>query len=267
MNVGVDQSCSSSHSAARIVQLSEERGVSMGEEWFDMATPGHFWMARRFEVLRRLCGHRLRGDLRCGEIGCGNGVLQAQVEAAFGLAVDGFDLHRGALERNLATRGRLHYYDITERRPELRQTYDVLFLFDVLEHIQSEDEFIEACRFHLQPGGVLLINVPARRELFSAYDRAAGHVRRYTLAGLREVARRTGMRLAEGTYWGLPFYPLLWLRRFLVRPGADARVLRAGFSSRTPTLNTLLLWCSRIEPLPQRCLGTSILAVLENNAP
>jgi SAM-dependent methyltransferase len=267
MNPGVDQPPASRPAVARVRQLSAERGVSMGEEWFEMATPGHFWMTRRFEVLRKLSGHRLRGQPRCAEIGCGNGVLQAQAESAFNLAVDGFDLHRGALERNLATRGQLHYYDITERQPEFRQAYDVLFLFDVLEHIEDEDEFIAACRFHLRPGGALLINVPARRELFSAYDLAAGHVRRYTPRSLRQVAARTGMRMAECTYWGLPLYPLLWLRRFLVRPGNDARVLQAGFSPRTSALNTVLSWLARAEPVPQRFLGTSILAVFENPAP
>lgn len=245
-------------------QLSVERGVSMGGEWFDLATPEHFWMARRFEVLRKLCGHRLTGKIQCGEIGCGNGVLQSQIEAEYGLAVDGFDLHRGALEQNISSRGQLHYYDISERHPEFQHRYDVLFVFDVIEHVTGEDEFLQACRFHLRPGGALLINVPARPELFSTYDVAAGHVRRYTLKQLRDLAGRTAMRLAEHTYWGLPYYPLLLARKMMQKRGSSASVLRAGFSPRAKAINTMLLWLARAEPIPQRALGTSLLAVFQN---
>jgi len=37
----------------------------------------------------------------------------------------------------------------------------------------------------LRPGGWLFVNVPALPALASAYDRAVGHLRRYTPASLR----------------------------------------------------------------------------------
>jgi hypothetical protein len=111
---------------------------------------------------------------------------------------------------------------------------------------------------------VIIINVPARRELFSRYDRAAGHVRRYTLKHLERVASRVDMRVVKSTYWGLPFYPLLLARKLLVSRGSDSNVLRAGFSAKSAAINSLLLRLSQAEVIPQRLLGTSILAVFEH---
>lgn len=236
----------------------------MGEEWFDLATPRHFWMIRRFEVLKKLCGDRLKRSTRCCEIGCGHGVLQAQIEFEYGIAVDGFDLHLGALKQNTSSRSRLYYYDIREKMAEFKHHYDLLLLFDVIEHIEQDVEFLRACQFHLQHAGAIIINVPARRELFSRYDTAAGHVRRYTLSHVKNLARRIDMRLAECTYWGFPFYPLLLARKFLVRRSSDSSIIRAGMSPKTTAINSLLLWISRAEFIPQRLFGTSILAVFEN---
>ena len=236
----------------------------MGEHWFELATPNHFWMIRRFEVFKKLCGGRMTKDLSCCEIGCGNGVLQAQIESEFGIAVDGFDLHLGALQRNISSRGRLYYYDVLETVEEFKHRYDLILLFDVIEHIERDVEFLIACRYHLRPGGAIVIHVPARRELFSRYDSAAGHVRRYTLKHLEHLAGLVNMRVTQRTYWGLPFYPLLLARKLLVKGGSDSAVLRAGFSPKAAAMNFLLLWLSRAELIPQRMLGTSILATFEN---
>jgi hypothetical protein len=239
----------------------------MGEDWFAMATPRHFWMIRRFEVLKKLCRARLNKNPRCCEIGCGNGVLQAQIEGEYGLAVDGFDLHLGALEQNISSQGQLYYYDILEENPEFRHRYETIFLFDVIEHIEGEVKFLQACRFHLHPAGAMIIHVPARRELFSQYDVAAGHVRRYTLKQLERLAGLVNMRMTQHSYWGFPLYPLLLARKLLVRRGSDSSVLRAGFSPKTGAVNSLLLGLSRAEIIPQSILGTSILAVFENVSP
>jgi hypothetical protein len=248
----------------RIRFMSGRRGVSMGEEWFSLATPHHFWMVRRFEVLKKMCGARLRRSRRCCEVGCGNGVLQAQIEGEYGIAVDGFDLHLGALEQNISSRGQLFYYNVLEQNPEFQHRYDTILLFDVIEHIEQEVEFLRACQFHLHSAGAIIIHVPARRELLSRYDAAAGHVRRYTLGQLEHLAGLVNMRVTERTYWGSPLYPLLLARKFLVRRGSDSSVLRAGFSPKAAAVNSLLLGMARAELIPQRIIGTSVLAVLEN---
>ena len=164
---------------SEVVRLSQPQSVSMAEVYFDLVHPDHFWAARRFDVLVQLAGALLGPQKACAEIGCGNGVLQNQLAKRFGVTVDGIDLCLKALEESVAESGTLYYYDVFQRAPEFKHKYDVIFLFDVLEHIRDDLGFLNACLYHLKAGGHVVVNVPARKELFSSYDIVAGHVRRY----------------------------------------------------------------------------------------
>jgi hypothetical protein len=52
----------------------------MASQYFDLATPQHFWSRRRFEVLQGLADELLQSATRVAEIGCGNGVLRRQLD-------------------------------------------------------------------------------------------------------------------------------------------------------------------------------------------
>jgi 2-polyprenyl-3-methyl-5-hydroxy-6-metoxy-1,4-benzoquinol methylase len=104
------------------------------------------------------------------EIGCGHGLVQRQIEDRFGIPVDGIDLNLSSLKASISGKGKLFCYDIFEERPEFRETYDFLILFDVLEHIEDQLGFFTLASNFLPPGGSIAINVPARQELFSAFD-------------------------------------------------------------------------------------------------
>ena len=236
----------------------------MADWWFEIATIDHFWIQRRFAVLRRLAGSLIPAAGEVAEIGCGHGLLQRQIEETYRREVTGFDLNESALKQNLAQLSNIFCYDIYHQHPSLRQRFDLVFLFDVLEHMADEDRFLRAVVFHLAPGGKLVLNVPAGKWAHSAYDEAAGHVRRYSMRSLQDTAARNGLQIAKSSYWGLPLAPTLLLRRLWLKGkrGKD-RIISAGFSPRTKVLNRLLAVVSKCEPIPQTFLGTSIMAVLE----
>jgi SAM-dependent methyltransferase len=251
---------------SRVVFKSSPLTGIMAERYFDLATPQHFWCKRRFEVLQAMAGDRLRSATRVAEIGCGNGVLQRQIEDAFDLAPAGFDLHEAALRHNMCRRGDVYCYDIHDRAEEFRKAFDVLLMFDVLEHIADQDRFLDSARYHLTDGGCIIINVPALQWLFSPYDQVQGHQRRYSLAGLSDVARRNGFRTSQITYWGGPLVPILALRKAALTIGrAKLDNYGAGFDSRGDFINSCLYYFSRCELLPQRIAGTSVMAVLDTN--
>ena len=72
---------------------------------------------------------------------------------------------------------------------------------------------VERSARHLAPGGKIVLNVPAGQWAYSEYDRAAGQVRRYSIATLRETGLRCGVRVQRWTYWGLPLVPTLAVPR------------------------------------------------------
>jgi SAM-dependent methyltransferase len=245
-----------------ISYLSASIPVSMGDWWFDVASTGHFWIARRFQVLTKLANDAIERAHSAAEIGCGNGLLQKEIEDRYDKPVVGFDLNELALRKNVSRLSPLYCYDIHQRNSEFQNRFDLLLLCDVLEHITNESEFLQSVKFHLAHSGVLVVNVPALQVLFSDYDRAAGHVRRYSLKQLVKVAEENGFRVRKATYWGLPLLPLLLLRKGMKLDREDGS---AGFDSRVPGMNFLLSRVARCEPVPQRLVGTSVMAVLEKS--
>jgi SAM-dependent methyltransferase len=252
-------------SVRKIEYLSPASRVSMSDGYFQIARTDHFWVRRRFQVLKLLAGDLVAGAAQIAEIGCGHGLLQRQVEDAYGKEVTGFDLNEYGLKYNLSRISRVCCYDICQRAEEFRNKFDLILMFDVLEHITDEDGFIKAVLYHLASNGKLIVSVPAGQWAFSDYDRAAGHVRRYSFSTLGETVRRSNLELERWTYWGLPLVPTLAARKFLAGRKQDERdVYASGFDSRSTFVNTALGALSRCEWIPQKWMGTSLMAVLQN---
>jgi SAM-dependent methyltransferase len=251
------------NSTRTITYLSPPAEVSMADRWFEIASVDHFWIRRRLEVFRRLAGARIANARQIAEIGCGHGLLQLQIEQTYEREVTGFDLNELALKQNVSCRSPINCYDIFQKDPALQGKFDLIFLFDVLEHIDDEDGFLGAVLFHLAPGGKLAVNVPAGMWAYSAYDIAVGHVRRYSIRSLRETANRMNLAMEECTYWGMPLLPTLALRRLWLLGKHDRNnIVSAGMDSRNQVINHLLGLLSRCEPIPQTVAGTSLMAVL-----
>ena len=64
---------------------------------------------------------------------------------------------------------------------------DAIGVFDVLEHIEHADQLVKEMYRVLAPGGLLLVTVPENEGLFSDYDIAVGHFRRYTRQSLNQL--------------------------------------------------------------------------------
>ena len=64
-------------------------------------------------------------------------------------------------------------------------------LLDVLEHQEDDKGFLRSLVDKMQPGSTLLLTVPALQGLWSQWDEALGHFRRYDKASLHSVHRET----------------------------------------------------------------------------
>jgi len=250
--------------ARAIEYLSAPAAVSMADSWFEIASLEHFWVRRRFEVLRRLAGNTITSAKELAEIGCGHGLLQRQIEEGFSKQVTGFDLNEYALRQNISRQSRVCCYDIFQCDRSLKERFEVIFLFDVLEHLADENKFLNAVCFHLAPQGWLIINVPAGQWAFSAYDTAAGHQRRYSINTLAAAANRSSLQIEDWTYWGLPLVPTLAVRKlWLMGKENESQIISRGFDAGSSAMNQALGLLSRCEPLPQKLLGTSLMATFQ----
>jgi len=67
------------------------------------------------------------------------------------------------------------------------QRFDSILYIDVLEHIEDDAAEMVRAADRLEPGGSLLVLSPAHPFLFTPFDEAIGHYRRYTRATLRKA--------------------------------------------------------------------------------
>jgi SAM-dependent methyltransferase len=235
----------------------------MGDGWFDLAVADHFWIEWRFEALRRLADHLPDPDGRVLEVGCGRGVFRQQLEEQLGYTVDACDLNITALERASPGRGKLLVYDIHDRDPSLLRRYSAVFLMDVIEHIADDAAFLRSAALHARLGSVVIINVPASPWLYSRYDEAVGHVRRYSRATLTELLRTVGLRPLAITYWGLSLVPLLLARKAMASVSGSASVVRRGFRPPGAAAHALLKRLKTLELslLRSPVYGASLMAI------
>lgn len=77
--------------------------------------------------------------------------------------------------------------------------FDTILYFDVLEHISDDKEELATASKHLRPAGHLVIVCPAHQFLFSPFDQAIGHYRRYNKRMMRTVGPN-GCRLVRLWY-------------------------------------------------------------------
>ena len=83
---------------------------------------------------------------------------------------------------------------------DIAQPLDGIFAIDVLEHIDDDRAALRTLYNKLETGGKLLIYVPARMELYSPFDKAIGHFRRYHLPDLKAKALEAGFEIETIRY-------------------------------------------------------------------
>ena len=77
--------------------------------------------------------------------------------------------------------------------------FDSILYMDVLEHIEADADELARAASHLRPNGFLAVLSPAFPWLFTPFDAAIGHFRRYTKNSLRSIAPQ-GLREVKCIY-------------------------------------------------------------------
>lgn len=88
-------------------------------------------------------------------------------------------------------------------------------MFDLLEHIQKDSEFLHEIRSLMPIDGRLYCAVPAYQFLWSHEDAAADHVRRYVLGNLKRKLTNAGFIIEFATYYFSPLIIPIYLLRAL----------------------------------------------------
>ncbi len=91
-------------------------------------------------------------------------------------------------------------------------------LFDVVEHIKEDKQFLNDINSYLKDEGYLYITVPAYDLLWSQEDIDAGHFRRYTISSITKILIDSGFKIEYSTYiFSILVVPIFLFRVFFKR--------------------------------------------------
>ena len=156
----------------------------------------HWWFTARRRILDGLIERVVKppSGARILELGAGTGHNLAML-SRFG-EVEASELD--PIARELASE-RLGRPVKEAALPDLSMfpadSYDLIALLDVLEHVPDDKGSLAAIKTRLKPGGALLLTVPANPWMWSAHDAAHHHHRRYRKGQIETLARNAGYEI------------------------------------------------------------------------
>ena len=167
----------------------------------------HWWFVSRRRIIEKIMRQLLApsGGRELLEVGCGSGFNLLMLER-FG-RVEALEMSISAAKRARARAPRCKI-DVGVIPMDLARKYDAICLFVVLEHIEDEAMALRWISDHLRPGGQLFLTVPAYRFLWTEYDVAAHHFRRYTRSAL-VASVQSHFSVDYATYFNTHLFPIV----------------------------------------------------------
>lgn len=224
----------------------------------------HPWFTHRVKVILKAFAAYVAKTEDILEVGAGTG------HTALALLEDGYrnpsigEIHiNGLLHAKQYGLDKLYQFDL--RSPPFHEHFDVVALFDVLEHIADDKLALRNIHGMLRPGGRVILTVPAHRWLWSRIDELAGHHKRYNRKGLVSLLGSAGFEMLESRYFFTALVPGLLVRSFLSRK-ATRETAEKGCGLKVSGLGNLLLRLAAgpgdflLAPL-RRIIGGSLLAI------
>jgi len=149
--------------------------------------------------------------------------------------------------------------------PYADASFDAITSIDVLYHLEKPSDALREFTRCLKPGGLVVINVPAYRWLWSYHDTAVNSHHRFTRSEIKTLLRDAGLQPIYATYWNMLLFPAIAIRRKLLPAPKDGISDVREYSPLVSTflralLTTERLWLKTGLTLP---FGTSVFIVAQ----
>ncbi len=207
------------------------------------------------------------------DAGCGTGGLLSALKRAGYEFVQGFDLSPVAvricrdrgLQVEVGNLNDIHSFELPSR-------FDVIVSNDVLYHLSPAERkrFIADAFERLNPGGLLIMNLPALAGFRGQHDRAVGVTHRFDRTEFQQLFAQTGFDAVELRYWPVVLAPAIYLVRTWQRltDNPDSPILpESDLKNHTGVLNSVLYHLIRLEMQYLRWspAGSSLFTVLKRH--
>lgn len=232
----------------------------------------HFWFKARNILIKKsiqqITSARSNKKQRLSflEIGCGNGYVLTSLKRNSSLNISGGDVFFEALSF-CKKRGNDSLYQIDAMNLPFVNHFEIIGLFDSLEHIEDDVKVLENIHAALKEEGQIVLTVPANKSMWSNVDIISKHKRRYSREELVDKLSKTGFRIERISYFFTFLFPLLWLIRKLTDNNYRKNKSLEDYleTKSIPLLNTIFYLIMRFEvKILERVnlpFGSSLIAI------
>jgi 2-polyprenyl-3-methyl-5-hydroxy-6-metoxy-1,4-benzoquinol methylase len=121
----------------------------------------------------------------------------------------------------------LEHSDFEHAYRDKENSFDTIFLLNVLEHIKDDNKAVQNCKYLLKNGGTLIILVPAYSWLYARLDKTLAHYRRYSLPKLKSIFSRQHLSVTAQFYFngiGIIAWSYAKIFRLSVVPSTEMKI-------------------------------------------
>ncbi len=235
-------------------EFNEEQFLSIYPDGIEK----HYWTLARNLIIQKELKKNGISEKKLLEIGAGRGVVVESLRNA-GFDCAGVDLANITVPdgmRKFLFTGK----DFDELSFDLKNSVEVVMLFDVIEHLEDPFIFLHRIQESFPHATHCMISVPARQELWSNYDIFNGHHVRYSLETLSFLFSQLRWKTLHMQY---AFHLLYLPGRLLLRSTGKRRtVIKAPKGFMVPIHRFLaFLLVLDYNFFPKKYFGSSIVAV------
>jgi SAM-dependent methyltransferase len=176
----------------------------------------HWWFVGRRKILQAIISSlNLTRDARILELGSGTGGNFSLLSRYGRLtAVEKEDIAR-EISRGQSADVEIIAGELPNNISLPRGKFDLICLFDVLEHIEDDVTTMRLVKDLLAQDGVAMITVPAYKALYGPHDIKLHHKRRYEANELRKLLLQSGLQIDSFSFINAALLPLAFLARWL----------------------------------------------------
>jgi len=155
----------------------------------------HWWYVGRRGILSKIISHmKLEKDCKILEIGCGTGGNLCMLGSYGNLTA--VDMSSNAVR------------SLPNAMPTFGDKFDLICLFDVLEHIEMHQEALKKIKTYLKDDGRVILTVPAYPWLYGKHDEHLHHKRRYYKKELLDLVLSSGYEVKQITHFNTLLFPI-----------------------------------------------------------
>ena len=225
----------------------------------------HFWFRCRKKLIKNYFRKFINKSDEIIEVGAGTGNIAEMLQGE-GFHVSVGDIHINGLKYAVG-HGIENCYQFDLLKSPFVSEFDVIAMFDVIEHIEDEGLVFFNIKQTLKANGILILTVPAYNFLWNRDDAIACHKQRYNIIQIKKMLLLNGFEVIKTQYFFGAIFPLLVLRKFINKDDGseikESEIVKDIIISKV--INLLLMCISSIEIFLLRWLsipfGGSIIAI------